>query len=167
MLNFAPATVDSENGILEDFKGGQVKFDLLAIIPPHEGQDLLQDSPEVGDPVGWVPCDKNSLRHSKVDNIYVIGDAGNLPSGKTASGAREQARVLAQRMKDHISGREPEAVYDGHTVCPIYTRYGRAMFAEFNYDRSISPAKESYVKWMIHIHLLRRLYWNLMLKGLM
>ena len=166
MLDFAPATVDSENGMLEDFKGGQVNFDLLSIIPPHEGQDLLQNSPEVGDPVGWVPCDKNSLRHSKVDNIYVIGDAGNFPSGKTASGAREQARVLARRMKDQITGREPEAVYDGHTVCPIYTRYGRAMFAEFNYDRSISPAKESYVKWMIHIHLLRRMYWNLILKGI-
>ncbi|MFC2122804.1 NAD(P)/FAD-dependent oxidoreductase [Bacteroidota bacterium] len=166
MLDFAPATVDYENGMLEDFKGSQVKFDLLAIIPPHEGQDLLQNSPEVGDPVGWVPCDKNSLRHSRVDNIYVVGDAGNLPSGKTASGAREQAKVLAQRMKELISGWEPEAVYNGHTVCPVYTRYGRAMFAEFNYDRSISPAKESYVNWMIHIHLLRRLYWNFILKGI-
>lgn len=167
MLDFAPATVDSENGTLEDFKGNRVNFDLLAIIPPHEGQDLLQNSPEVGDPVGWVPCDKNKLLHTKVDNIYVIGDAGAFPSGKTASGAREQAKVLAQRMREHIKGREPEAIYDGHTVCPIYTRHGRAMFAEFDYDRSISPAKESYIKWLIHIHVLRRLYWNFMLKGLM
>jgi len=167
MLDFTPATVDSENGTLEDFKGNRVNFDLLAIIPPHEGQDLLQNSPEVGDPVGWVPCDKNKLLHTKVDNIYVIGDAGAFPSGKTASGAREQAKVLAQRMREHIKGREPEAIYDGHTVCPIYTRHGRAMFAEFDYDRSISPAKESYIKWLIHIHVLRRLYWNFMLKGLM
>jgi len=69
-------------------------------------------------------------------------------------------------MRDYTRGRESEATYDGRTVCPIYTRYGRAIFAEFNYNRSLSPARESYIKWLIHIHLLRRLYWNLMLKGL-
>ncbi|MFC2008387.1 NAD(P)/FAD-dependent oxidoreductase [Chloroflexota bacterium] len=166
MLDFTPATVDPETGTIEDFRGNQVNFDLLAIIPPHEGQDLLQKSQDVADLVGWVPCDRNSLRHRSVDNIYVIGDAGNIPSGKTASGARIQAKVLAQRMRDHIRGRQPEAIYDGHTICPIYTRHGRAMFAEFDYEKSISPAKESYIKWLLHIHMLRRLYWNFMLKGL-
>ncbi|MFC2006023.1 NAD(P)/FAD-dependent oxidoreductase [Chloroflexota bacterium] len=167
MLDFTPATVDSDKGTLDDFKGNKINFDLLAIVPPHEGQDLLQNSPGVADPVGWVPCDKNSLRHNKVDNIYVIGDTGTFPSGKTASGARKQAKVLAQRMRDHIRGREPKVIYDGHTICPIYTRYGRAIFAEFDYNGSISPAKESYIKWLIHIHMLRRLYWNFMLKGLL
>jgi sulfide:quinone oxidoreductase len=166
MLDFTPAKVDPETRTIEDFKGNQVKFDLLAIIPPHEGQDLLQNSQDVADPVGWVPCDRNSLRHRSIDNIYVIGDAGNFPSGKTASGARKQAKVLAQRMRAHIRDREPEAIYDGHTICPIYTRHGRAMFAEFDYDKSISPAKESYIKWLIHIHMLRWLYWNFMLNGL-
>ena len=166
MLDFIPATVEPENGTIEDFKGNKVRFDLLAIIPPHEGQDFLQNSQHVADEVGWVPCDKNSLRHRNFDNIYVIGDAGNFPSGKTASGARKQAKVLAQRMRDHIRGREPKATYDGHTICPIYTRYGRAIFAEFDYDKSISPAKESYIKWLVHIHVMRRLYWSLMLKGL-
>ncbi|MFC1980112.1 hypothetical protein ACFLVS_04590 [Chloroflexota bacterium] len=113
-----------------------------------------------------MPCDKNTLIHNSFDNIYVIGDAGTFPSGKTASGARKQAKVLAQRMRDHVRGRKPEATYDGHTVCPVYTRHGRAMFAEFNYTRNISPARESYIKWLIHIHMMRRLYWNFMLKGL-
>jgi len=166
MLDFTPAIVDSENETIEDFKGNQVKFDLLAITPPHVGQQLLQNSEDIADIVGWVPCDKNSLRHKSIDNIYVIGDAGNFPSAKTASAARKQVKVLVQRMRDHIRGREPEANYDGHTVCPIYTRHGRAMFAEFDYTRTISPAKESYLKWLIHIHLIRRLYWNFMLKGL-
>lgn len=166
MLDFTPAAVDPETRTIEDFKRNQVKFDLLAIVPPHEGQALLQDSQDVADPVGWVPCDRNSLRHRSIDNIYVIGDAGNFPSGKTASGARKQRKVLTHRMRDHIRGRNPRALYDGHTICPIYTRHGRAMFAEFNYDKSISPAKESYIKWLIHIHMLRRLYWNFMIKGL-
>jgi len=166
MLDFTPATVDPEKGTVADFKGNQVKFDLLAITPPHVGQELFQNSEGIADAAGWVPCDKNTLRHKNFDNIYVIGDAGNFPSAKTASGAKKQAKVLAQRMRDHIRGREPEATYDGHTVCPVYTRHGRAMFAEFNYNGSISPARESYIKWLIHIHIIRRLYWNFMLKGL-
>ncbi|MFC1990411.1 NAD(P)/FAD-dependent oxidoreductase [Chloroflexota bacterium] len=167
MLDFMPGSVDSENGTIEDFKGNQVNFDLLAITPPHEGSKFLERSKGVGDPVGWVPCDKNSLKHKSFDNVYVIGDAGNFPSAKTASGAREQAKVLTQRMRDEIRNREPETIYDGHTVCPIYTRYGRAIFAEFDYNRSLSAARESYLKWLVHIHVMRRLYWSLMLKGLL
>jgi len=167
ILDFLPVAIDHKNGTIEEFKGQKVDFDLLAITPPHEGQDLLQTSAGIADPVGWVPCNKNSLKHHKVDNIYVIGDAGTFPSGKTASGARKQASVLAQRMRDLIGGREPEAIYDGHTICPIYTRYGRAIFAEFDYEKSLSPARESYIKWLIHIHLLRQLYWNFILRGLL
>ena len=166
MLDFTPASVDAEKGILEDFRKNRVNFDLLAITPPHLGQELIENSVDIGDPLGWVPCNKNSLLHRNFDNIYVIGDAGDFPLAKTASGARKQAKILAQRIRAHIRGHEPEATYDGYTVCPIYTRYGRAMFAEFDYTRSISPARESYFKWLIHIHAIRRLYWNLMLKGL-
>jgi len=166
ILDFTPAMVEAKSGTLEDFRGKRVKFDLLAIAPPHMGEEVIQNSEGIGDVLGWVPCYKNSLVHRSFDNIYVIGDAGNFPSAKTASGARIQAKVLAQRMKAHIRGEEPEATYDGYTVCPIMTRYGRAMFAEFNYTRSISPARESYIKWLIHVHMIRRLYWNFMLKGL-
>ncbi|MFC1980113.1 NAD(P)/FAD-dependent oxidoreductase, partial [Chloroflexota bacterium] len=41
-LDFTPATVDPEKGTIEDFKGKKVKFDLLAITPPHTGRELLQ-----------------------------------------------------------------------------------------------------------------------------
>ena len=167
MLDFTPATIDHDNGTMEDFKGNQLKFDLLAITPPHVGSELVEDSAGIADAVGWVPCDKNSLKHKSIDNIYVIGDAGNFPSAKTASGARKQAKVLAQRMRDHVRGQEPHDTYDGYTVCPIYTRYGRAMFAEFDYAGSVSPARDSYIKWLIHIHVIRRLYWSFMLKGLL
>jgi len=167
MLDFMPGSVDSENGTIEDFKGNQVNFNLLVITPPHEGAKFLERSKGVGDSVGWVPCDKNSLKHKSFDNVYVIGDAGNFPSAKTASGAREQAKVLAQRMRDDIGNREPIVIYDGHTVCPIYTRYGRAIFAEFDYNRSLSMARESYLKWLLHIHVMRHIYWSLMVKGLL
>lgn len=163
MTEFTPATIDAEGKILKDFLGNQVNFDLLCIIPPHMGEEIIQNS--IGDELGWITCDRRSLRHKNFDNIYVIGDAANIPSGKTSSAARKQAIVLAQRMKSHIRGKEPEEVYDGYVACPILTGYRRAMFAEFNYAKSISPPTESYAKWLLHIYLLRWLYWNFILKG--
>lgn len=164
--NFAPATVDAEKGTLEDFGGQTVEFDLLCITPRHAGVDLIENSEGVGDAAGWVPCDKNLMVHKNFDNIYAIGDANDFPTSKTASGARKQAKILTNRMKAHIRGGEPKATYDGHIICPILTRYGRVMFAEFNYTESISPGIESYINWVIKVHTLRPLYWNLMLKGM-
>jgi len=165
--NFTPATVDAEKGILEDFGGQKVEFDLLCITPRHGGQDVIVNSEGVGDgAAGWIPCDKNLMVHKNFDNIYAIGDANDFPTSKTASGARKQAKILTERMKAHIRGGEPKATYDGHIICPILTRYGRVMFAEFNYTESISPGIESYVNWVLKVHMLRPLYWNLMLRGM-
>jgi sulfide:quinone oxidoreductase len=165
--NFAPATVDYENGVVEDFGGQKVEFDLLCITPRHGGDDVIENSPGVGDAAGWIPCDKNLMVHKKFDSIYSLGDANDFPTSKTASGARKQAKILTRRMKAHIRGGDPNKhTYDGHIICPILTRYGRVMFAEFNYTESISPGIESYANWMIKVHMLRPLYWNLMLNGL-
>jgi sulfide:quinone oxidoreductase len=165
MTEFNPSRIDGKKGFCEGFLGEKMAFDLLCIIPPHGGQDLIQNSEGLSDPMGWVTCNKNTLRHRDFDNIYAIGDAGSFPSGKTASAARKQAAVLAQRIKSHIAGTEPSATYDGNTVCPILTGFGRAFFAEFDYGRSISAVKESRFNWFLHVSLLRRLYWDFILKG--
>ncbi len=167
LSNINPASVDAENGVLEDYRGEKINFDLLCITPPHSGETVILNSEGVGDPVGWVTCDKNLMVHEKYKNIYALGDAANFPTSKTASGARKQAKVLVERMKAHIRGGEPKATYDGEIICPILTRFGRVMFAQFNYTESISPGIESYINWVLKVHMLRPLYWNLMLKGLM
>jgi sulfide:quinone oxidoreductase len=167
--NFPPSEVDYEKGVIKAFtkEHGPVEFDLLCITPPHEGQTLIENSKGIGNAGGWVTCDKNLMVHTTFDNIYGIGDATDFPTSKTASGARKQAKVLVERMKSHLAGKEPTATYDGEIICPMPTRYKRAMFAEFNYTETISPAIESYLNWVLKVHMLRPLYWNLMLKGLL
>lgn len=162
---FTPSKIDGKKGLCEDFLGDKIEFDLLSVIPPHTGASLIQNSEGLGDPMGWVTCNKNALRHRDFDNIYAIGDAGSFPSGKTASAARKQAQVLVQRIKSHLAGAEPTETYDGNTVCPILTGFGKAFFAEFDYNKSISEIKESSFNWRLHVSLLRRLYWNFILKG--
>jgi sulfide:quinone oxidoreductase len=162
---FSPFRVDAAAGICEDFRGEKVAFDLLSIIPPHTGEDIMHKTEGLADPVGWVMCDKNTLRHRSFKNIYVLGDAGNLPSGKTASAARQQAAILARRIAAEVRGEEPTAAYDGNTVCPILTGFDKALFAEFNYSKSLSSARENRFRWFLHVFLLRWLYWRYILRG--
>lgn len=165
--NFTPSEVDFEKGIMKDFGGKEANFDLLSITPPHMGEAVIENSEGVGDAAGWVTCDKNLMVSKYFANIYGIGDATDFPTSKTASGARKQAKILTERFKSILKGEEPKATYDGEIICPVLTRYKRVMFANFNYTESLSPATESYINWVIKVHMLRPLYFNLMLKGLM
>ncbi len=163
--NYTPATVG--DNYIESFDGRKVEFDYLILIPPHKGVDVVENS-GLGKPgTGWVDADIHLLMHKKYKNVFAVGDAGDYPTSKTASGARYMAKVMEKNMKRIIEGKEPVAKYDGHIVCPILTRFGRALFAEFDYEKSISPAVESWVNWVLKVHMLIPLYWNMMLKGLM
>jgi len=164
-IEFTPTRIDAKKGSCEDFLGEKIGFDLLAIIPPHSGADIIQNSEGLADPVGWVTCDKSTLRHRDFDNVYAIGDAGNYPTAKTFSAARRQAAVIARRIKERINGGEGTAVYDGNTVVPLHTGFGSLFFAEFDYAQSISAIKESRLYWLWQTSLLKRLYWNFILKG--
>lgn len=165
--NFAPSEVDHTKGFLKDFGGKEVNFDLLCITPPHQGEAVVENSEGVGDAAGWVSCDKNHMASKNFSNIYSIGDAPDFPTSKTASGARKQAKILTERFKEIMKGKQPTATYDGEIICPILTRDKRVIFANFNYTESLSPAIESYINWVLKVHMLRPMYFNLMLKGLM
>jgi sulfide:quinone oxidoreductase len=169
VANFVPGELDSEKGILKSYDGREIRFDLLCLTPSHEGDKVVLNAEEegVGDAAGWVSCDKHHMVSKNFSNIYGIGDATDFPTSKTASGARKQAKVLTDRMKAILRGKEPTATYDGHIICPVLTRQNRVMFAEFNYTQSISPALESYFNWVIKVYMLRALYFNLMLPGLL
>jgi sulfide:quinone oxidoreductase len=167
VTEFTPSKIDGKKGLCEDFLGDKIEFDLLSVIPPHTGESLIQNSEGLGDPMGWVTCNKSTLRHRDFDNIYAIGDAASLPAGKTATAAEKQVVTLAQRITDLIHGKEPTATYDGTTVCPILTEPGRALFAAFDYSGSRGEAVESRMNWYRHVYLSRWRYWNVALKGKM
>ena len=146
--NFAPGEVDYENGFVRSYDGKKVNFDLLCIIPPHEGEQVIHDSEELGDAAGWVTCDKYHLLSNYYSNIYAIGDASGVPASKTMTSARLQARVLTDRMKALLVGKEPTATYKPEVLYPINPKNKKSVFSDNNYD------------------VLKPLYWNLMLKGL-
>ena len=101
-----------------------------------------------------------------------MGDASSLPTGRTGAAIRKQAPVLVKNLLAHRSGKPLTARYNGYTSCPIVTRRGRMLLAEFDYDGNpcetfpFNQAKERFSMWILKRYILPQLYWHGMLKGL-
>ncbi len=82
--------------------------------------------------------------------MYSLGDASSLPTGRTGAAIRKQAPVLVKNLKSVVDDQPLTASYDGYTSCPIVTRYGRMMLAEFDYDqqpKETFPFDQSKERW--------------------
>lgn len=145
---------------------GEIVFDNLIFTPPHTVNKLFSEIPNFLDETGFIEVDPYTLEHQVYKDHYALGDVAGLPTAKTASGARLQARILAQRIISLIEkGDSGSLKYDGEILCPVMTKFGKIMFSKYNYEKSLSPPKETTLNWFLHVTLSKYLYWSLYLKG--
>jgi len=152
-----------------------IPYEILHLAPPQSAPDFIKASPlaKQGDPYGWVEVDKHSLQHTRFENVFALGDVANTPNAKTGAAVRKQAPVLVQNLLKHMDTGQLQkpAQYNGYGSCPLVTRYGRMVLAEFDYSNKPTPsfpfntAKERYSMWLFKKYLLPWLYWKLMLRG--
>ena len=146
-----------------------MEYDFIHIVPPMSPPDAVKNSPLVGKS-GWLEVDKHSLQHKKYKNVFGIGDVCGIPMGKTGGSARHHGPILTENLLSVMQGKEPKASFDGYTVCPIKTEYGKIIMAEFNYD---GPAptlplafdKPRWIWWAFDLYMLEPMYKYLMLTG--
>lgn len=175
--NFALASVDARNKELHAFDGRKVGYDLLVSIPPNFGSPAILDS-GLGDPMGYMDTDKQTLKAKGLDRIYVLGDATNVPTSKAGSVAHYQCSTLVENIVREIDGHEPRPTFDGHATCFLASGFEKAILLDFNYDVEPLPGKFPF-PGMGPFSLLqetlgnywgkmmfRWVYWNLMMKGL-
>ena len=127
--------IDGKNNKLVSLEGEEVDYSLLVLVPPHHGQEVITDS-GLADGPGFVQVDRNKLTYGKYDDIFVIGDATDLPIPKNGAAAHFQAAYLSDRLSHEISGFVYENEYNGENCCPpfisketsisMYMSYGRA-----------------------------------------
>ncbi len=137
---FNAGEVDGGKRVLRSWDEREIPYDLLVTVPTHRGSEAIARS-ELGDELDFVPTDKHTLQARDWDNIFVIGDATNLPSSKAGSVAHFQAEVLIENVHRAIAGRPLDAGFDGHANCFIETGYGKATLIDFNYDTEPLPGK--------------------------
>lgn len=173
---FSIGRVDEERPAIVAWDETEIEFDCLVTIPTNMGDEAIERS-GMGDELNFIPTDKQTLRSLAHDDVFVIGDATNLPSSKAGSVAHFQADILTDNILAAIEGRPLTAAFDGHANCFIESGFGKGILIDFNYDTEPLPGKfplpgigpfslleETQMNHYGKI-MFRWMYWNFLLKG--
>jgi len=139
VTEFNTGTVDGAAGQLVSFDDRRVDFDLAVVVPAHGGASYVDRSDGLGDPLGFVPTDRHTLRSTVRPEIFVIGDAAAIPTSKAGSVTHFEGEVLTRNVMRHLAGQPLDASFDGHTNCFIESGFGKALLIDFNYDTEPLP----------------------------
>lgn len=174
--DFAIESVDNENKTINDYGGRSIPFDLLVTVPTNKGREVIEMS-GLGDDLNFVPTDKGTLQSKKHPDIFVIGDATNVPTSKAGSVVHFEAEILTENILQYIKGQEMKEQFDGHANCFIETGNGKALLIDFNYDHEpvtgtfpiagIGPLRLLKESKFNHWGKLafKWVYWNMLLKA--
>ena len=138
---FATGEVDGAGGRLVSWDEREVPFDLLVTVPLHGGAGFIGRSPGLGDDLGFVPTDPATLQSAVAPNVFVLGDAANVPTSKAGSVAHFEGETLVRNVRRFLAGKPLEATFDGHSNCFIETGFGKALLIDFNYDQEPLPGR--------------------------
>lgn len=168
--------VDNEKKTIVSYDGKEVPFDVLTIVPVNMGDEMIARS-GLGDDMNYVPTNKHTLQSDNHENIFVIGDAANLPTSKAGAVAHFSGEILFENIMSFIEGRPLHAKFDGHANCYIETGFGKGSLIDFNYETEPLPGtfpipgigpfgllKESKMNHYGKL-IFRWIYWHILLKG--
>ena len=168
--------VDPQRKVIVSYDEREEPFDLLVTIPLNKGSDVIARS-GMGDELNYVPTDKYTLRSQQFENVFVLGDATNVPTSKAGSVAHFMVDAFVPNFLRYIEGQELLPTFDGHANCYIETGFGRGLLIDFNYDVEPLPGKFplpglgpfSLLQESVANHwgkmLFRTLYWHVLMKG--
>ncbi len=176
--DFYVQEVDNARKVLVSYDQKEVPFDLLVTIPVNKGADMIGSS-GMGDEDGlnFIPTDRQTLQSKKFENVFVIGDATNVPASKAGSVAHFEGEILLENILSYINNLPLEAKFDGHANCFIETGYGKAALIDFNYTTEplagkfpwpvVGPMGLLKVTRANHLGKLafRWVYWHMLLTG--
>ena len=177
VTDFNIERVDNEKNQIVDYGDTTVAFDLLVTVPTNMGDEVIERS-GMGDDLNFVPTHHNTLQSLDHENVFVIGDASNVPASKAGSVAHFESETLTDNILLYIAGKPLKEEFDGHANCFIETGNNKALLIDFNYKyeplegtfpiAGIGPLK--LLKESIFNHwgklAFRWIYWNMLLKGI-
>ncbi len=174
--DFNISEVDSSTNKIKSYDGREIDYDLLVTIPTNMGSDVIERS-GMGDELNFIPTNKHTLQSEKWENVWIIGDAGNVPASKAGSVAHFMLDVVVENILRHMEGLAPLPKFDGHANCFIESGFEKGILIDFNYDVEPLPGKfplpglgpfsllqESPANHWGKIAF-RWIYWNVLLKG--
>ncbi len=175
--DFAIESVDNDGNKIIDYGGREIEYDLLVTIPTNMGDEVIERS-GMGDDLNFIPTHHNTLQSLEYENVFIIGDATNIPASKAGSVAHFEAETLTDNILLYIDGKPLKEEFDGHANCFIETGHNKALLIDFNYKQEpvegtfpfpvVGPLK--LLKESVFNHwgklAFRWIYWNMLLKGI-
>lgn len=168
--------VDNNKQVIRSYDNHEIPYDVLVTIPTNMGAEVIARS-GMGDELNLVPVNKHTLQSNQWENIWVIGDASNVPTSKAGSVAHFMLDVVVENILRHMEGLEPLPSFDGHANCFIESGFEKGILIDFNYEVEPLPGmfplpgigpfsllRESVVNHWGKI-MFRWIYWNVLLKG--
>jgi sulfide:quinone oxidoreductase len=136
---FNTGEVDGTAGRLIGYDGREVGFDLAVVVPLHGGAPYVGRSPGLGDELNFVPTDERTLQSHAASNVFVIGDAANVPASKAGSVTHFEGETVVANIGHYLAGDPLEPGFDGHANCFIESGFHKALLIDFNYDTEPLP----------------------------
>jgi sulfide:quinone oxidoreductase len=175
VCDFNTGQVDGPGGRLVSYDDREVGYDLAVVVPLHSGAAYIGRSPGLGDELNFAPTDERTLQAKAAPNIFVIGDAANVPASKAGSVTHFEGETLVDNIARHLRGEPLVEGFDGHANCFIETGFRKALLIDFNYNQEPVPGhypaavglpllKESRLNHLAKL-LFQSVYWHGLLPG--
>ncbi len=153
----------------------EIGYDLLHITPPIVAPKVMRDSLlalKEGAQKGWMEVDPSTLRHPKYKNVFGLGDVINIPYAKSGGAAQQQGIILQDNIAAALEGEKLTYHYNGYTVAPVVTAYGKVLLSEYNNKKALptfflSPYEPRIPWWLLQRYFMPWAYFNLMMRGMM
>lgn len=131
--DFVIEQIDPETKTMISMDEREIPFDLLVTVPLNMGADFVARS-GLGDDLNYVSVDKETFQSTEYDNIFVLGDASNIPASKAGSVAHFAIDLFSENFVDYFNGKPMKHKFDGHANCFIESGNGKGLLIDFNYD---------------------------------
>jgi sulfide:quinone oxidoreductase len=174
--DFNIGAVDSGRQAIRSWDEREIGYDLLVAIPTNMGADAIERS-NMGDELNYVPTDKHTLQSKQWENVWVIGDATDVPASKAGSTAHFMLDTLTENIHRQTIGLQPLPSFDGHVNCFIESGFNKGLLIDFNYEVEPLPGRYplprvgpfSLLEESRTNHLgkmsFKWIYWNILLPG--
>lgn len=136
--DFMIEQIDDDRKVLLSMDEREIPFDLLVTVPLNMGADFIARS-GMGDDLNYVKTDKQTLQSKQYDNIFVLGDASDIPASKAGSVAHFAIDLFVENFQQHIAGKPMTHLFDGHANCYIESGNGKGLLIDFNYETEPLP----------------------------
>lgn len=81
---FNAGAIDGQRHVLRSYDEREINYDLLVTVPTHSGAEFVEAS-GIGNDAAFVPTDKATLAAKNLADVFVIGDATDVPTSKAVS----------------------------------------------------------------------------------